>query len=214
MLFGMSLWCSTMYILWNMYHSWLIKKQTNKQKPKILVMYNSALCLLNFIIYMASAHFTEVCWLLWPKKFSLNLSNCQACQKIFWKEVKSFQKFLCETHQKCPKQFLWRQFHIGLLPCGIEIQSHSRAAVFKTVGLSSLARLPRPKKSWRICDVIKQNQSEVGNIDFKIEPHKAENVFCFLLFFCILQLLISLEPIAPISMGFSAKCSCENGAYG
>ena len=24
-----------------------------------------------------------------------------------------------------------------------------------------------------ICDVIKQNQSEVGNIDFKIEPNKA-----------------------------------------
>ena len=33
-----------------------------------------------------------------------------------------------------------------------------------------------------ICDVIKQSQSEVGNIDFKIEPNKAENVFCFLLF--------------------------------
>ena len=32
------------------------------------------------------------------------------------------------------------------------------------------------------CDVIKQNQSEVGNIDFKIEPNKAENIFCFLLF--------------------------------
>ena len=33
-----------------------------------------------------------------------------------------------------------------------------------------------------ICDVIKQNQSELGNIDFEIEPNKAENVFCFLLF--------------------------------
>ena len=33
-----------------------------------------------------------------------------------------------------------------------------------------------------ICDVIKQNQSEVGNIDFKIEPNIAENIFCFLLF--------------------------------
>ena len=33
-----------------------------------------------------------------------------------------------------------------------------------------------------ICDVIKQNQSENGNIDFEIEPNKAENVFCFLLF--------------------------------
>ena len=33
-----------------------------------------------------------------------------------------------------------------------------------------------------IVGVIKQNQSEVGNIDFKIEPNKTENVFCFLLF--------------------------------
>ena len=32
------------------------------------------------------------------------------------------------------------------------------------------------------CDGIKQNQSEHGNIDFEIEPNKAENVFCFLLF--------------------------------
>ena len=44
-----------------------------------------------------------------------------------------------------------------------------------------------------ICDVIKQNQSEVRNIDFKIEPNKAKNVFCFLL--CLGNLLISLEPI-------------------
>ena len=33
-----------------------------------------------------------------------------------------------------------------------------------------------------ICDVIKQNQSEVWNIHLKIESNKAENVFCFLLF--------------------------------
>ena len=45
------------------------------------------------------------------------------------------------------------------------------------------------------CDAIKQNQSEVGNIDFKIQPNKAENVLCFLFFFGILQLLLSLEPI-------------------
>ena len=32
-----------------------------------------------------------------------------------------------------------------------------------------------------ICDVNKQNQSELRNIDFKIEPNKAKNVFCFLL---------------------------------
>ena len=33
-----------------------------------------------------------------------------------------------------------------------------------------------------ICDVIKQNQPEVGYIVFKIESNKVENVFCFLLF--------------------------------
>ena len=33
-----------------------------------------------------------------------------------------------------------------------------------------------------ICDAIEQNQSEVGNTDLKIEPNKAENVFCFLSF--------------------------------
>ena len=38
------------------------------------------------------------------------------------------------------------------------------------------------KNNIGIYDVIKQNQSEVGNIDFKIEPNKAKNVFCFLLF--------------------------------
>ena len=32
------------------------------------------------------------------------------------------------------------------------------------------------------CDVIKQNQSQLRNIDFKIQLNRAENVFCFLLF--------------------------------
>ena len=35
---------------------------------------------------------------------------------------------------------------------------------------------------FRICDVIKQNQSEVGNIGLKKESNKAENGFCVLLF--------------------------------
>ena len=42
------------------------------------------------------------------------------------------------------------------------------------------------------CD---QAKSEVGNIDFKIEPNKVEYIFCFLLFLASYQLLISLEPI-------------------
>ena len=52
-----------------------------------------------------------------------------------------------------------------------------------------------------ICDVIKQNQSEVGNIDFKIKPNKAENVVSPIVF-GILQLLISLKPIDQFQWGF------------
>ena len=48
-----------------------------------------------------------------------------------------------------------------------------------------------------ICDVIKQNQSEVGNIDF----NKAENVFCFPLFLASFN-CSSLEPIDQIQWGF------------
>ena len=50
--------------------------------------------------------------------------------------------------------------------------------------------------------MIKQNQLEVGNIDFKIEPNKAKNVFLFPIVFGILQLLISLEPIDQFQWGF------------
>ena len=42
--------------------------------------------------------------------------------------------------------------------------------------------------SKQISDVIKQNQSELGNIDFEIEPNKAENVFCFLRMWSIFAL--------------------------
>ena len=52
------------------------------------------------------------------------------------------------------------------------------------------------------CDVIRQNQSELGNIDFEIEPNKAENVFLFPTVFGILSLLISLEPINQFQWGF------------
>ena len=47
--------------------------------------------------------------------------------------------------------------------------------------LKHIRRMSANAADWE-CDVIKQNQSEDGNIDFKIELNKAENVFCFLLF--------------------------------
>ena len=34
----------------------------------------------------------------------------------------------------------------------------------------------------RICEVIKRNESYVGNIDFEIHPNIGQNSFCILLF--------------------------------
>ena len=56
-----------------------------------------------------------------------------------------------------------------------------------------------------ICDKIKQNQSEVGNI--------AENISCFPIVFAILQLLISLKPIDQFQWGFVQNIAVKNGAY-
>ena len=43
----------------------------------------------------------------------------------------------------------------------------------------------------KVSYVIKQNQSELGNIDFKIKPNEEENVFCFQLFWHALTTHIS-----------------------
>ena len=56
-----------------------------------------------------------------------------------------------------------------------------------------------------MCDVIKQNVLELANTVFKIQPNKADSFFCFLLFelVCsVLQLFLSLEPIAQSLWGF------------
>ena len=53
-----------------------------------------------------------------------------------------------------------------------------------------------------ICDVMKQNQSEVRNIDFKIEPNKAENVFCFLLFLASFNYLYLWNPLTNFNWVF------------
>ena len=48
-----------------------------------------------------------------------------------------------------------------------------------------------------ICEVIKKNQSEDGNIDFKIKE-----CLLFPIVFGTIQLLISLEPIDQCEWGF------------
>ena len=50
--------------------------------------------------------------------------------------------------------------------------------------------------------MIKQNQSEVGNIAFKIRAKQRRKCLLFPIVFDILQLLISLEPIDQFQWGF------------
>ena len=40
----------------------------------------------------------------------------------------------------------------------------------------------RLMRKWCICDLIKQNESELANTVFKIQPNKTCSFFCFLLF--------------------------------
>ena len=47
----------------------LKKKKKKKENNKRFMIYYSALCLPDFVIHVASAHFADVCWPLWPKKY-------------------------------------------------------------------------------------------------------------------------------------------------
>ena len=60
-----------------------------------------------------------------------------------------------------------------------------------------------------ICHVIKQNESKVANTVFKIQPNKADSLFCFLLFVQSLTVCI-FETNCPISVGFSLNLSLNN----
>ena len=45
-----------------------------------------------------------------------------------------------------------------------------------------------------ICDMIKGNESDVGNIDFELQAKKGDKFLCFTLFFEFIELFISLQP--------------------
>ena len=57
--------------------------------------------------------------------------------------------------------------------------------------------------SWKHnCDVIKQNELELTNTVFKIQPNKADSFFCFLLFVQSFNCFY-FGTNCPISVGFS-----------
>ena len=46
----------------------------------------------------------------------------------------------------------------------------------------------------QICDMIKGNESDVGNIDFKLQAKRGDKFLCFTFFLNIKELFISLQP--------------------
>ena len=63
-------------------------------------------------------------------------------------------------------------------------------------------------KVLNICDAIKQNESELANIDFKIWPNKADNFFVFYNF-CNYSKCYFSRTNCPIFMGFSPNQSLK-----
>ena len=82
---------------------------------------------------------------------------------------------------------------------------------------------PGPSKIWQEEKEAKgeqgparttRKQPEVGNVDFKIQPNKVENVVCFLLFLAPFNCSYHWNQLTNFSVClfvccFFAKCSCE-----
>ena len=64
-----------------------------------------------------------------------------------------------------------------------------------------------------ICDVIKQNESELTNIDFQIEPIITFNFLCILLFFASLKWLYLWNRILNFDGGFQLDTALQNGHW-
>ena len=61
-----------------------------------------------------------------------------------------------------------------------------------------------------ICDMIKGNESDVGNIDFELQAKRGDKFLCL---YCFeLQRIVHISATrCPIEMGFGLKCRILNG---
>ena len=87
---------------------------------------------------------------------------------------------------------MWTHF------CRIALHTKPNSSSFFLVARKKMEKgaAKRQKKKWAkntikkeflcfallICDVIKQNESELANTLFRMQPNKADSFFCFLLF--------------------------------
>ena len=60
---------------------------------------------------------------------------------------------------------------------------------------------------FHICDMIKGNESDVGDIVLEILAKKEVKFFCFYIVFSADKSFLTLQPRHPICMGFASKCS-------
>ena len=58
--------------------------------------------------------------------------------------------------------------------------------------------------------MIKENESDVGNIDFQLKAKRGDKFLCFTLFLNFKELFISLQPDVRLRLGFESKCSSFN----
>ena len=61
-----------------------------------------------------------------------------------------------------------------------------------------------------ICDMIKGNKWDVGNIDYELQAKRGDKFLCFTLFLNFTELFISLQPDVRLRWGLDPKCSILN----
>ena len=50
------------------------------------------------------------------------------------------------------------------------------------------------KLLYQICDTIKRNESDIGNIDYELHAKRGDRFLCFTLFLNLRELVISVQP--------------------
>ena len=66
------------------------------------------------------------------------------------------------------------------------------------------------QRSSHICDMIKGNESNVGNIDLELKAKKGDKFLCFTLFLDLENCSYISATRCLIDMGFGSKCSILN----
>ena len=104
----------------------------------------------------------------------------------------------------------WTRWHGRVThPCRC-LRLKSRSMSFSNLYLIFLLYTNEWKMMKNICDMIKGNESDDGNINFELQAKRGNKFLCFTLFL-ILKIVRFYGTRCPIEMGFGSKCSIFNG---